>query len=107
MQKVIDFMESKELKSVKKDWHDKAWNHEFVVFMRESQVFATLMTPSGYGEEDARWDTYRNVMFAEMTAFNDITCWYTFQVSVLGLGPGWLGSNEDIKQKDSSTTKRR
>lgn len=105
MQKVIDFMESKGLQSVKKDWHEKVWNHEFVEFMKENQVFATLMTPSGYGEEDARWDTYRNVVFAEITAFYGITYWYTFQVSMLGLGPVWLGSNEGIKQKTAELLK--
>jgi len=99
MQKVIDFMENKGLKSIKKDWHDKAWNHEFVEFMKENQVFATLMTPSGYGAENSRWDTSRNVAFAEITAFYGITYWYTFQVSMLGLAPVWLGSNEEIKQK--------
>jgi len=99
MQKVIDFMETKGLKSIKKDWHEKLWNHEFVEFMKENQVFATLMTPSGYGAEDSRWDTSRNVAFAEITAFYGITYWYTFQVSMLGLAPIWLGSNEEIKQK--------
>tara|TARA_R110002072_G_scaffold124486_2_gene260087 strand:- start:16452 stop:18155 length:1704 start_codon:yes stop_codon:yes gene_type:complete len=99
MQKVIDFMENKGLKSIKKDWHDKTWNYEFVEFMREHQVMATLMTPSGYGAEDSRWDTSRNVAFAEITAFYGITYWYTFQVSMLGLAPVWLGSNEELKQK--------
>jgi acyl-CoA dehydrogenase len=99
MQKVIDFMENKGLKSIKKDWHDKTWNYEFVEFMKENQVMATLMTPSGYGAEDSRWDTSRNVAFAEITAFYGITYWYTFQVSMLGLAPVWLGSNEKLKQK--------
>ena len=99
MQKVIDFMEEKGLKSIKKDWHEKLWNHEFVEFMKENQVLATLMTPSGYGAEDSRWDTSRNIAFAEITAFYGITYWYTFQVSMLGLAPVWLGSNEEIKLK--------
>ena len=99
MQKVIDFMENKGLKSIKKDWHDKVWNYEFVEFMKENQVMATLMTPSGYGAENSRWDTSRNVAFAEITAFYGITYWYTFQVSMLGLAPVWLGSNEGLKQK--------
>jgi acyl-CoA dehydrogenase len=99
MQKVIDFMERKGLQKVKKDWHAKEWNYDFVEFMKENQVFATLMTPSGYGAEDSRWDTSRNVAFAEITAFYGITYWYTFQVSMLGLAPVWLGSNETVKQK--------
>ncbi|MGM0418448.1 MAG: acyl-CoA dehydrogenase [Thermodesulfobacteriota bacterium] len=99
MQKVIDYFEEKGLKSIKKDWHEKEWNHDFVKFMKENQVMATLMTPSGYGAEDSRWDTHRNAMFAEVSAFYGITYWYTFQVSMLGLAPVWMGSNEEIKNK--------
>lgn len=99
MQKTIDFLEAKGLKSIKKDWHEKKWNFDFVEFMKENQALATLMTPKGYGPEDSRWDSYRNSAFAEITGFYGITYWYTFQVSMLGLGPVWLGSNEEVKQK--------
>ena len=99
MQKTIDFLEAKGLKEIKKDWHEKKWNFDFVEFMKENQIFATLMTPKGYGPEDSRWDSYRNSAFAEITGFYGITYWYTFQVSMLGLGPVWLGSNEEVKQK--------
>ncbi|WP_420745277.1 acyl-CoA dehydrogenase family protein [Photobacterium damselae] len=99
MQKVIDFFEAKGLKSIKKDWHDKVWNYEFVNFMKDNQVLATLMTPEGYGDPSARWDTYRNTKFAEIIGFYGITYWYTFQVSMLGVAPVWLGSNEKLKHK--------
>ncbi len=99
MQKVIDFMENKGLKSIKKDWHEATWNHEFVAFMKEHQVLATLMTPKGYGPDNSRWDSSRIVAFAEITAFYGITYWYTFQVSMLGIVPVWLGSNDALKQK--------
>jgi acyl-CoA dehydrogenase len=105
MQKTIDFLENKGLKNLKKDWHDKVWNHDFVEFMKENQVFATLMTPKGYGAEDSRWDTYRNSAFAEITGFYGITYWYTYQVSMLGLGPVWLGSNEEMKHKTAQLLK--
>jgi len=99
MQKVIDFFENKGLKKIKSDWHGKVWNHDFVDFMKENQIFATLMTPAGYGDEDACWDTWRNATFAEVVGFYGITYWYTFQVSMLGLVPVWTGSNEALKQK--------
>ena len=69
MQKVIDFFEGKGLAKIKSDWHDKAWNHDFVDFMKDEQVLATLMTPAGYGGADACWDTWRNAVFAEITGF--------------------------------------
>ena len=99
MQKTIDFFEEKGLKKIKKDWHDKVWNYDFVEFMRENKAMATLMTPTGYGAEDSRWDTYRNSAFAEITSFYGLTYWYTYQVSMLGLGPVFLGENEEVKHK--------
>ncbi|HOW83514.1 MAG TPA: acyl-CoA dehydrogenase family protein, partial [Spirochaetota bacterium] len=99
MVKTIEYFEKKGLKSIKKDWHEKKWNYEFVEFLKENQVFATLMTPAGYGPADSRWDTYRNNEFSEITSFYGITYWYTWQVSMLGLVPLWLGSNEQVKQK--------
>jgi acyl-CoA dehydrogenase len=95
---VVDWFESKGLKSLKKDWHEKTWNHDFVEFMKSRQVLATLMTPQGYGE-GAAWNTLRNVEFAEIVAFYGITYWYTFQVSMLGLGPIFNGDNEAAKQR--------
>jgi acyl-CoA dehydrogenase len=95
---VISYFEEKGLKSIKKDWHGKTWNYEFVEFMKQHQVMATLMTPEGYGE-GAAWNSYRNVNFAEIVAFYGITYWYTFQVSMLGLGPIFNGGNEKVKQR--------
>ncbi|MBN2079494.1 MAG: acyl-CoA dehydrogenase [Spirochaetes bacterium] len=99
MTKTIEFFEKKGLKSIKKDWHEKKWNYDFVEFLKKNQVFATLMTPSGYGAKDSRWDTYRNCEFSEITGFYGITYWYTWQVSMLGLCPVWLGSNEEVKHR--------
>ena len=105
MQKTIDFFEHKGLKKIKSDWHDKVWNHDFVEFLKENQVFATLMTPGGYGDDDACWDTWRNTTFAEIVGFYGITYWYTFQVSMLGLVPVWTGSNEALKHKTAALLK--
>ncbi|GAB6097307.1 acyl-CoA dehydrogenase family protein [Desulfatiferula olefinivorans] len=99
MLKTIAFLESKGLKKIKQDYHEKVWNYDFVEFLKKENILATLMTPSGYGAEDSRWDTYRICEFAEITAFYGITYWYTFQVSMLGLGPIFLGSNEEVKHK--------
>ena len=104
MQSVIDHFETKGLKSIKKDWHDKVWNHEFVEFMKQHQVLATLMTPEGYGD-NATWNSYRNVEFAEIAGFYGITYWYTFQVSMLGLGPIFNGGNEKVKQRAAQLLK--
>jgi len=99
MQKVIDYFEDLGLEKIKSDFHSKVWNHDFVDFMKDNGVLATLMTPAGYGEADACWDTWRNSVFAEITGFYGITYWYTFQVSMLGLVPVFTGSNEALKHR--------
>jgi acyl-CoA dehydrogenase len=95
---VVDWFEAKGLKRIKQDFHDRTWNYDFVDFMKSKQVLATLMTPQGYAE-DAAWNMRRSVEFAEITAFYGITYWYTFQVSMLGLGPIFNGDNEKVKQR--------
>ena len=99
MDKVIGFFEEKGLESIKQDYHDRVWNYDFVEFVKENQIFSTLMTPAGYGAEDSRWDTWRNSAFSEILGFYGLTYWYTFQVSMLGLCPVWMGENEALKQK--------
>ncbi len=99
MDEVIRFFEDKGLESIKKDFHERVWNYDFVEFVKQHQVFATLMTPAGYGADDARWDTWRNSAFSEILGFYGLTYWYTFQVTMLGLCPVWMGENEELKQK--------
>ncbi len=105
MQKTIEFFEKKGKKKLKEDFLAKVWNYDFVEFLKKEQVFATLMTPAGYGDPDSKWDTYRNVSFAELTGFFGITYWYTFQVSMLGLAPIFIGANEEIKHKTAQLLK--
>ena len=58
-----------------------------------------MLTPAGYGAPDARWDTWRICEFAEILGFYGLAYWYTWQVSVLGLGPIWMSRNEELKQR--------
>jgi acyl-CoA dehydrogenase len=101
---VVDWFEDKGLESIKQDWQDRVWNHTFVDFMKKNQVLATLMTPEGYAN-DAAWNSRRNVEFAEIIGFYGVTYWYTFQVSMLGLGPIFNGDNEDAKHRAAQLLK--
>jgi len=99
MNRVIGFFEDKGLEAIKKDFHERVWNYDFVEFAKNVGLFTTLMTPQGYGAEDSRWDTWRNSAFSEISGFYGITYWYTFQVTMLGLCPVWMGNNEELKKK--------
>jgi acyl-CoA dehydrogenase len=99
MIKTIDFFENKGKIKLKTDDHERVWYADFLDFVKKEKVFATLLTPSGYGEEDSRWDTNRISEYNELLAFYGLHYWYTWQVTILGLGPLWMSKNEDIKQK--------
>jgi acyl-CoA dehydrogenase len=99
MRKTIEFFESKGLASIKDDDHAAAWYQDFVDFLGEERIFATMCTPAQYGGDDTRWDTWRNCEFAEILGFYGLPYWYVWQVSVLGLGPIWMSDNEALKEK--------
>jgi acyl-CoA dehydrogenase len=99
MLKTIDFFERKGKRKLKEDDRNRVWYADFLDFQRDEKLFATLLTPSGYGDADCRWDTWRNCEFNEILAFYGLHYWYTWQVSILGLGPIWMSANEDLKRR--------
>ncbi|MFT4570660.1 MAG: acyl-CoA dehydrogenase [Hyphomicrobiaceae bacterium] len=99
MLKTIEFFETKGKQRVKRDDHERTWYRDFLDFVGEENIFATMSTPAGYGAADSRWDTWRICEFAEILGFYGLQYWYTWQVSVLGLGPIWMSENEEQKQR--------
>ena len=99
MVKTIEFFESKGLEKIKADDHAAEWYQDFVDFLKSERIFATMCTPSAYGDDDTRWDTWRNAEFAEILGFYGLPYWYVWQVTVLGLGPIWMSDNEALKEK--------
>lgn len=106
MEKTIEFFEKKGKKKLKADDLARVWYADFVEFQGSINAFATLMTPKGYGDSDSRWDSYRNSVYSEILGFYGLAYWYTWQVSMLGLGPIWMSKNEKIKQKTAELLKQ-
>ncbi len=50
VEKTIAFFETKGLKQIKEDDQAMAWYEDFLEFIKDEQVFATLLTPTKYGE---------------------------------------------------------
>ncbi|MDB4442491.1 acyl-CoA dehydrogenase [bacterium] len=99
MKKTIDFFETKGKKQLKEDHHERIWYDDFIQFLKKEGIFSTLLTPTQYGGEGCRWDTFRNMDFNEILSFYSLAHWYAWQVTILGLGPIWMGKNEAVKQK--------
>ncbi len=107
MRKTIQFFEQKGKQKLKKDYHNRVWYSDFIDFLRENDIFATLLTPPPYAldDPDARWDTFRNCYFNEVLAFYSLPHWYAWQVTILGLGPIWMGKNENAKHRAARSLK--
>lgn len=99
MKKTVDFFENKGKERLKEDYHGKVWYADFLEFVKKEKIFSKLLTPSQYGKEGCRWDTTRNCDFSEILGFYGLPYWYTWQVTILGLGPIWMGNNEAVKEK--------
>ena len=105
MLKTIEFFENKGKEKLKHDDHERVWYDDFLEFVKKEKIFAALMTPAGYGDDDSRWDTFRICDFNEILGFYGLCYWYTWQVSMLGLGPIWMSDNEEVKKKTAQLLK--
>lgn len=78
---------------------DRAWYGDFLQFAAKERLFATFLTLSVDGGNDPakRWDTARNAALSEILGFYGIGYWYTWQVTVLGLGPVWQSANRTAR----------
>ena len=101
MEKTIAFFERKGLTKLKEDFNGAVWYADFLEFAKEEGLFSSMMTPAAQGKEgeNAVWDSWRVCGFAEILGFYGLCYWYTYQVSVLGIGPIWMSSNEKAKAK--------
>ena len=65
MRKTIGFFEAKGKAQLKHDDHERVWYSDFLAFQKEHRVFAQLLTPSSYADDEPgyRWDTSRNCEF--------------------------------------------
>ena len=107
MEKTIAYFENRGKKKLKSDYHKRIWYADFIQFLKENKIFSTLLTPAKYadGDPDVRWDTRRICDFNEILSFYNLSHWYTWQVSILGLGPIWMSKNETVKKKTARLLK--
>jgi len=105
MIKTIDYFEKRGKRKLKEDDHARTFYEDFIEFQKKEGLFHTLLTPTQYGDKDSRWDMWRNYAFNEILAFYGLAYWYTWQVSILGLGPIWMSKNEALKQQAANHLK--
>ena len=101
MTATIEFFEQRGKTVLKQHDREHTWYADFLEFVERERVFATLLTPArdADGGAEKRWDTKRICAFNEITAFYGLVYWYTWQVSILGLGPIWQSDNEAARRR--------
>ncbi len=92
----IEWFEARGKTELKRVHHEREWYADFLDFIASEQAFATFLTP---GSEGGTWDTARICAFGEVLAFYGLGYWYTWQVSILGLGPIWQSANTAARQR--------
>lgn len=105
MLKTIEWFENKGLKKMKEDAFSAEFTYDFADFIKKEKIFETLFLPSGYGDKDQYYSTYKMFEFSEICGFYGSAYWYMYHVSTLGLDPVFLGDNEELKHKAAQTLK--
>ncbi len=77
------------------------WYADYLDFQARERIFSRFLTPlrDGGGDPERRWDTQRICAFNEVSAFYGLAYWYTWQVTILGLGPIFQSGNEAARAK--------
>ncbi|MFG2052874.1 acyl-CoA dehydrogenase family protein [Micromonospora sp. NPDC048930] len=91
----VDWFEQRGKRALVDSYNRHEWYADFLDFAAKEGLFATFLTPAadGGGDPDKRWDTARNAALSEILGFYGLGYWYTWQVTVLGLGPVWQSGN--------------
>ncbi|HST81676.1 MAG TPA: acyl-CoA dehydrogenase family protein [Kineosporiaceae bacterium] len=96
----IDFFENRGKKALVDGYNEHTWYADFLDFSAKEGLFAAFLTPAadGGGDPAKRWDTARNAALSEILGFYGLGYWYTWQVTVLGLGPVWQSANQAVRE---------
>ena len=97
----IEWFESRGKERLKHDDRERVWYEEYLDFLGQEGLFTKFLTPAAEARDsaDKRWDTARIAAFNEISAFYGLQYWYTWQVSILGLGPIWQSDNSAAKER--------
>lgn len=99
VEKTIDFFEKKGLKRLREEHKAMLWHQDWLEYQQEHGLYASLLTPEGFGDEGSRFDLHRQSVFTEALGFYSVGTWYSYQVSFLGVSPIWMSENEAQKKE--------
>jgi len=97
----IEWFENRGKVALKDADRENRWYSDYLEFQASEGIFSRFLTPArdGGGDPERRWDTQRICQFSEVSAFYGLAYWYTWQVTILGLGPIFQSENEGARAK--------
>ena len=100
MRKTIGFFEAKGKAKLLEDYYARPWYADFLEFVKQGAHLRLHLHARRRGRCPTRVGTPGAICeFAEILGFYGLQYWYTWQVSVLGLGPIWMSDNEALRQR--------
>ena len=97
----IEWFENRGKAALKDADREHRWYSDYLEFQAGEGIFSRFLTPArdGGGDPERRWDTQRVSAFSEVAAFYGLAYWYTWQVTILGLGPIFQSENEGARAR--------
>jgi len=97
----IEWFEDRGKVALKDADRDNEWYSDYLEFQASEGIFSRFLTPArdGGGDPERRWDTQRICQLSEVSAFYGLAYWYTWQVTILGLGPIFQSENEEARAR--------
>ncbi len=97
----IEWFEQRGKVALKDADREHRWYSDYLAFQAQEGIFSRFLTPArdGDGDPERRWDTQRICALSEVSAFYGLAYWYTWQVTILGLGPIFQSDNEVARQR--------
>lgn len=98
---IVEWFEARGKEALKEADREYVWYRDFIDAQADLGIFEAFLTPErdGGGDPARRWDTTRIAAFNEITAFYGLAYWYTWQVTILGLGPLFMSENEAARER--------
>jgi len=101
MRATIEWFEQRGKVALKDADRENRWYSDYLEFQASEGIFSRFLTPArdAGGDPERRWDTQRICQLSEVSAFYGLAYWYTWQVTILGLGPIFQSENEAARAK--------
>ncbi len=96
---LVDFFRSKGLEALKEEDRQEEWYQDWIDYQARHRLYASVLSPRRYSSLGNQFNLLRLARFLETFAYFSPAHAYSLHVSLLGLFPILMSSNEPLKQE--------